>query len=59
MTLSYFSFVSCKAFLISLKEFDFPYIKTPPLYTLAPNIARITIDAIKIAIPSIGSHTGS
>src|SRR3954453_22188811 len=55
---SYSFFVNCNAFLMSLYELDFPYIKTPPRYTRAPKIASIEMVAIRITIPVIASQVG-
>ncbi len=54
----YFFFVNCNAVLISLKEVDFPYIKTPPLYTLAPNTANKMIVATNSPIDNPTTQKG-
>jgi len=54
----YLFFVNCNAVLISLKELDLPYISTPPLYTRAPKMAKMTMVTNRMTIPKIASHVG-
>src|SRR5690625_2333742 len=51
-------FESAKAFLKSLKEFERPYINTPPLYTLVANMANRIIDTMRMPNDNAISHTG-